>query len=225
MASAARLCFVIMPFAETHSCSEEEWTEIFETLLKPAVEGDPDLGYECRRSVATRGNLVKGILQDLQAAHVVIADLTDRNANVFYELGVRHTLTDRSIIIAQRRTDIPFDLQGYANHEYDWQTEEGREALTGAIRGLLRDVDSEPAREDNPVSDFLRSGGNSEEAGAIADLADLQRRVTELEEEVGGHGWSGFGRAPRPSSEIRSLLDDPPDNLTWAEMAKRLSHG
>ena len=99
-----------MPFSETESCTEEQWTEIFDGLLKPAVEG-AGLDYECRRSVATRGNVVAAIIQDLQEAYVVLADLTDRNANVFYELGVRHSLSDRSIILAQKPSDIPFDLQ------------------------------------------------------------------------------------------------------------------
>ncbi len=40
----------------------------------------------CKRSEATRGNVVAAIMRDLHDSYVVIADLTDRNANVFYEL-------------------------------------------------------------------------------------------------------------------------------------------
>jgi len=53
----SRICFIIMPFSDAPSCTEDEWTKIFETLIKPAVEDDPGLGYECRRSAATRGNI------------------------------------------------------------------------------------------------------------------------------------------------------------------------
>ena len=80
-----RNCFVIMPFSTTESCTEDEWTQIFEQVLKPAVES-VGLDYICRRSVATRGNIVGAIVRDLNDSHVVIADLTDRNPNVFYEL-------------------------------------------------------------------------------------------------------------------------------------------
>jgi hypothetical protein len=151
-----RNCFVIMPFSTTASCSEEEWTWIFEHLFKPIVEG-AGLDYECRRSVATRGNLVAAILQDLNDAYIVIADLTDRNANVFYELGVRHSLKNRSILLAQRDDDIPFDLQAYAYHVYEWKTDEGQAALATKLRQLLLDVDAKPERPDNPVSDFLHA--------------------------------------------------------------------
>ena len=53
-----RTCFVIMPFSTTASCSEEGWTYIFEKVLRPSIEG-AGLDYECRRSVATRGNIVE----------------------------------------------------------------------------------------------------------------------------------------------------------------------
>ena len=149
-----RICFVIMPFSTTTSFTEEEWTLLFETLFKPAVEG-AGLDYECRRSVATRGNIVASILQELKESYIVLADLTDHNANVFYELGVRHSLKDRTILVAQKEEDIPFDLRAYAYHIYDWFTEDGKEAFATRITELLSEIDNNPDRSDNPVSDFL----------------------------------------------------------------------
>jgi hypothetical protein len=151
-----RTCFVIMPFSGTNSCTEGEWTQVFEQVFKPAVEG-AGLDYECRRLNATRGNLVAAIMNDLNDSYVVVADLTDRNANVFYELGVRHSLKNRTILLAQRREDIPFDLQAYAYHIYDWRTEQGRTALAGRLAELLGEIDTNPDRSDNPVADFLRT--------------------------------------------------------------------
>ena len=161
-----RTCFVIMPFSATKSCSKEQWDHIFSEILKPAVEG-AGLSYECRRSEATRGNIIAAIMQDLRSANVVLADLTDRNANVFYELGVRHALTNRTILLAQRKGDIPFDLRAYAYNIYDWRTEEGVEGLTRTVQRLLSDIDATPDRPDNPVSDFLKRRGSPP-----ADLED-----------------------------------------------------
>jgi len=150
----SRLCYVIMPFSATASCSEDQWTEIFDHLIKPAVE-KAGLGYECRRSDANLGNIIKAIVQSLEEAHVVIADLTDQNPNVFYELGVRHALSDRTILLAQNIDAIPFDLRPYATHVYSWNTDSGRKNLRSKLRKLLSQIDSEPERSDNPVSDFL----------------------------------------------------------------------
>lgn len=112
MMNNKKKCFVIMPFSTTKSCSENRWAQIFDYIIKPAVE-DSGLGYVCERSSADRQNLIKGILEALNEANVVIADLTDSNPNVFYELGIRHTLANRTILIAQGKKHIPFDLTPY----------------------------------------------------------------------------------------------------------------
>lgn len=143
-----------MPFSKTASCTTRQWTFIFSNVFKPAIEG-AGLDYECRRSVATRGNIVKQIINELNDSWVVLADLTDNNPNVFYELGVRHSLQQRTILVAQRRVQIPFDLRSYANHVYDWKTVRGRNRFAKQIKELLTEVDANPDRMDNPVGDYL----------------------------------------------------------------------
>lgn len=161
----SRLCFVIMPFSGTKSCKKAEWTRIFDNLLKPAVE-NAGLNYQCHRSAATRGNIIAAIMESLRDAYVVLADLTDQNPNVFYELGARHALKNRTILIAQAKKFIPFDLRSYAYHVYNWKTKQGRQRLATKLRELLADVDQSPDRSDNPVSDFL--GGRAVAAHAAA---------------------------------------------------------
>jgi len=147
-------CFVIMPFSKTKSCSEDKWTEIFAYIIKPAVEGS-GLGYACERSVAERENIIKGILDALNKANVVIADLTDNNPNVFYELGVRHTLTNRTILIAQGEKHIPFDLKPYPVAFYSESPAKIAE-FKKVIKKKLEDIELNPDRSDNPVGDFLK---------------------------------------------------------------------
>lgn len=143
-----------MPFSGTKSCSEEKWTEIFKYIIKPAVE-ESGLGYECERSVAARENIIKGILDALNQANVVIADLTDNNPNVFYELGVRHTLTNRTILIAQGEEHIPFDLKPYPVAFYSESPAKITE-FKADIKKKLKDIETNPERADNPVADFLQ---------------------------------------------------------------------
>ena len=92
-------CFVIMPFSDTNSLAEEKWTGVFEHIIKPAVE-ECGFNYECKRYSLGRANIVRDILEDLNRAELVIADLTDNNPNVLWELGVRHTLKRRTILVA-----------------------------------------------------------------------------------------------------------------------------
>jgi len=123
-------------------------------MIKPAVTGSR-LGFVCERAKARSGAFIRDILEGLNRADVVIADLTDRNPNVCYELGIRHTLKNRTILIAQRMDDVPSDLQSYWVITY-------RKDLTGAsefrerVRGILKEMQQKPEKSDSPVADFLQ---------------------------------------------------------------------
>ncbi|MBN2239003.1 MAG: hypothetical protein JW712_04460 [Dehalococcoidales bacterium] len=173
-----------MPFSTTISCTTKQWTNIYNNLFKIAVE-ESGLGYECRRSTATRGNLIKGIIEDLDESYVVIADLTDRNPNVFYELGIRHSFSPRTILVAQKRVDIPSDLRGYSNHTYDWKTTRGRNQLKKTIKELLTEIDKNPERSDNPVTDFRKTTSKSQEELLPFAKGDLSYAFSEVESIVG----------------------------------------
>jgi hypothetical protein len=146
-------CFVIMPISGTKSCTAEEWTGIFEHMIKLAVTGSR-LGFECERAKPRSGAFIKDILEGLNKSDVVIADLTDRNPNVCYELGIRHTLKNRTILIAQNMDDVPSDLQSYWVVIY-------QKDLTGAsefkrkVRDILKEMQKDPEKPDSPVADFL----------------------------------------------------------------------
>ncbi len=145
-----------MPFSSTDSTSAKNWTHIYEKIIVPAVE-DSGLEFECKRAKATRGNIIKEIVNDLNESDIVIADMTDHNPNVCYELGIRHGLTVGTILLAQKRVFLNiFDLHNYASHVYDWKTESGKKNMTKKIRDLLKDFLKNPSKPDNPPQDFLQ---------------------------------------------------------------------
>jgi hypothetical protein len=149
-------CFVIMPFSRTYKLTKEQWTEIFEHTIKPAVE-ESGCNYKCARYELRRANITKDILDELNKAHVVIADLTGSNPNVLWELGIRHVLSKRTILIAQDKRFLPSDLKDYPITTYKYQqipkevTEFRQE-----IKDKLVDIDSNPDKLDSPVADFLQ---------------------------------------------------------------------
>jgi hypothetical protein len=110
MAKTERLkCFVIMPFSkssETHT--DEYWDDHYKDFLKPLIESSNV--FKAVRSEALRGDILRQIITDLITAPLVIADLTDANPNVYWELGVRQSFKHSTITIAQHGTKLPFDL-------------------------------------------------------------------------------------------------------------------
>lgn len=148
-------CFVIMPVSKTKSCTADEWTGIFAQMIKPAVTGSR-FGFTCERSEPRTGNLIRDILNELNSADVVIADLTDMNPNVFYELGVRHTLRNRTILIAQDEKYVPSDLRSYWVIFYE-KNLSGLQDFKNKVRGILKEMMDNPEKPDSPVADFLEN--------------------------------------------------------------------
>jgi uncharacterized protein YjbI with pentapeptide repeats len=103
----AKLCFVIMPFAE-------QWSARIYKEIRETVENRCDFQYECRRADDFYGKVVLGdIWQRMNEASFIIADLTNQNPNVFYELGLAHALGKDVIPILQNGHTIPFDQQPF----------------------------------------------------------------------------------------------------------------
>jgi CheY-like chemotaxis protein len=153
-----KVCFTIMPFSDTISCKKEVWSDIFESLIKDAVENStPNFNYKCIRASLSIGNIIKDIIINLSRSHVVIADLTDRNPNVFYELGVRHALKDATILITQNINDVPFDLRNYALVQYDWTTTKGKQEFKKKIGEVLEKIENEEDRINivSPIREYL----------------------------------------------------------------------
>jgi len=111
-------CFVISPIGKEGTEIYDKFKNILDYVIKPAVDKS---GYELKvlraDDVDRAGSFIKDILELLLNSFIVIADLTDQNPNVFYELGVRHALSARTILIAQDVSHIPSDLREYGSSE------------------------------------------------------------------------------------------------------------
>lgn len=162
-----------MPFSETDSLAEGKWTEIFEHEIKPAVE-ESGFSYNCERYKFRRANITKDILQELNSTLVVIADLTDNNPNVLWELGVRHTLSKRTILIAQDKKFLPSDLKDYPIITYKYKQRPAEVSkFRREIKDKLEDIEADPDKPDNPVADFL--GNKNIDIMAYEKAANLRK--------------------------------------------------
>lgn len=105
----SRRCFVVMPFSKTsEEHTESYWTDHFRTFLKPRIEECE--GVTAHRSEPLRGDILGQIIKDVVLSPVVVADLTDGNPNVYWELGVRQSFKHGTVTIAEKGTKIPFDV-------------------------------------------------------------------------------------------------------------------
>jgi hypothetical protein len=127
-------CFVIMPFAP-------EFNEVYETI-REALEGQ-ELSFICTRAddLVGGGHIIEDILRGIAEAEIVIADLTGRNPNVFYELGIVQMVknVEKVIMLSQDAESIPFDLKAFRSIIYK-QTIQGAKELNGKLIDAVKAV-------------------------------------------------------------------------------------
>lgn len=106
------LCFVLMPF-------QDEMKPVYEDHIKKVVI---NLGLECKRAddIFRDTAIIEDVWESINRARILIADLTGKNPNVFYEVGVAHTVGKNVILITQRIEDVPFDLLYLRHLRYEY---------------------------------------------------------------------------------------------------------
>ncbi len=128
-----KLAFVLMPFSEPWS------TRIWQKHLRPIIK---TCGLIARRADDLYGpNVVQDIWRSIKEAGIIYADVTNRNPNVYYELGIAHAIGKPVIVATQSPDDIPFDLRSFRHVIYQ-DNSDGYDVLQKvipeAIKYLLR---------------------------------------------------------------------------------------
>jgi hypothetical protein len=122
------LVSAMMPF-------DAGFDRIYEAIQAAAAGAD----LRCRRADDIWENpaIIQDIVSLIDRSRVVICDCTGRNPNVFYEIGIAHTLGREVILITQNAGDIPFDLRHLRYVAY-LNNREGRRALSTALTTRLQ---------------------------------------------------------------------------------------
>lgn len=119
---------VMMPF-------DARFAAVYEAIKDAAT----DAGFRCHRAddIWDHEHIMDDIISLIWRAQVVVADFTDRNANVFYETGIAHALGRTVIPLTQSMADVPFDLRTVRSLTY-LSNLEGLEALHSELTTKLR---------------------------------------------------------------------------------------
>ncbi len=128
------LASAMMPF-------NAEFAAVYESLKETAGK----VGLRCRRAddIWETPAIIQDVVSLIDRSRVVICDCTGRNPNVFYEIGIAHTLGREVILIAQADADIPFDLRHLRYVRYLNNTE-GRKVLCAALEKRLTTLLANP---------------------------------------------------------------------------------
>lgn len=194
------ICFVITPIGGDESETRKWADQTFKHLIQPVAE---QFRFSALRADQEdrAGIITTHIIQRLVNSELVIADLTSRNPNVFYELAVRHVTRKPLVQIIRADEDIPFDVQGMRTVKFLLSDPD---VLEDAKKQLARHVEAVKDEDqlDTPISQAvdlqiaLESGDPDQ-----VSLAEIASAVQNLTAEV---------RGQRPARVHVSLPSDRP---------------
>jgi hypothetical protein len=167
-------CFVICPIGASGSDTRKRSDQIYKHIIKPIVE---PFKYTVLRAdtIDQSGLITTQIIDKLINADLVIADLTDQNPNVFYELAVRHAANKPFVHLMASGQTIPFDIQGLRAVFFDHTDLDSVHDAKQQLGAMVEAID-QGASVETPITytvdlQQLRQSDNPDAKG-IADLIE-----------------------------------------------------
>lgn len=193
-------CFVISPIGSEGSETREHANKLLEYIIREALE---DYEYTVIRSdeMSEPGSITSQVIRKVVDSDLVIADLTDHNPNVFYELAIRHATGDPYIQLIDTSQNIPFDISDLRTIKYNFDVSVAEQAVQ-EIQNQIDLIESDDPEFDSPVSKSakLKSWEESDDpdSQSFAELVGFMEHVSSkldrLENKVEGTSDSLKGK-------------------------------
>lgn len=115
---STKTCFVMMPIGDVSTYKSGHFKRVYEHLVKPAIE---KAGFKPIRAdeIKKTNYIMIDIIKKLIDSDMAVCDISSKNSNVLYELGIRHSFNLPVVILKDNQTNRMFDIQGIRDVEYD----------------------------------------------------------------------------------------------------------
>lgn len=190
------ICFTIMPFGGW-------FDKYYFKVYVPAIE---KAGFEAKRAddIYRPGNIVNDIWRFTNEAKIILADLTNKNPNVLYELGLAHAITKPAILVTASIDDVPFDLRSLRVIEYDKNFPDWGEILQSKIAKALKETIESPEDAIPPTFLEVNKSKSMEVSDERKDFMQLKHDIDLIKKKI------------RPSNMISSFPTHMEINLDQA---------
>jgi len=216
--------FIVRPFGTKNGI---DFDRVEAELIRPAIE-QAGLSGGTTGQFIQQGNIRADMFEQLLTADLVIADMSIHNANVFYELGIRHALRDKRTFLIKSKTEpgpqseVPFDLKTDRYLSYDPKNPGGALELLAAALKLTLDAQN----ADSPIYQLLPGLEPADPAKVLVVPLDFREEVERVEAtkncgdlqllaaEVDGFAWRVAGLRLIGHAQFR-LKDWTGAKVTW----------
>lgn len=203
---AKHTCFVISPIGSEGSDIYEEYKDLFELIIVPALE---IFDFQVRRGdhFVSEERIDDSVIKNIQTADICICDISTPNPNVYYELGRRDETGKPVLLLKKKGTpQAPVDIANRRFFEYEW---EGRYAIREA-QNHIRSF----------VQPLLEQGFDA--PGKSATLGDIADSINRLERKI-DRMQANAASAPKLNPGNIDPQTDPVDMFRYALIQKDMA--
>jgi hypothetical protein len=145
------ICFVIAPIGKEASETRVRSDRILKHIITPVAE---ECGYDAIRAdkISEAGMITTQVINRILNDPMVVADLTGHNANVFYELAVRHAVRKPYVQLIQKGETIPFDVAGMRTIDVDHTDLDSVSTAKEELKKQMISTAAPGARLESPIS-------------------------------------------------------------------------
>ena len=214
--SDEKACFVISPIGDLNSDTRKRSDQLLKHVIRPAVS---ECGYEAIRAdeIDKPGIITSQVIQHVVNDALVVADLTERNPNVFYELAIRHAIAKPLVQLMETGDQIPFDVAATRTIFVDHRDLDSVANAKVKIQDQIAELEANSSAIETPISvsldlQLLRQSERPEDrslAELVEAVSDLRADVVKVESKVdilGGE--TSFEPLRRDLARLRRELTD-----------------
>ncbi len=223
--------FVIMPYGGEDPGLIKEYNRIFRFLISEAISlYDPNIEVIRQDHSGEGGQILRNVITNIAESDLVIADLSNANWNVAYELGMRHVMNKYgTVLICNDRTELPYDVKflNVIMYPADSWLDHVEELTDTISRNIAKSMSRE--RSDSPVFDIfaalppnltaMLSNTNDEEQKRMMqmskDLQEANEEITRLRQRIESLGLDAAQSEEKQSVDFRSLFRTAINNRVY----------
>jgi hypothetical protein len=188
-------CFIVSPIGDVGSETRKRSDQVLKHIIQPILN-EFDIKSVRADKLPMPGVITNHIIERIINSDLVIADLTDRNPNVYYELAIRHVLKKPFVQLIEDAEELPFDVAGIRTIRLNLKDPDLMDESRNELRQQVKHLIDNPDSIDSPVShsielSYLRRSEKPQEnlvasfIDAINELKyDINQRITKLDFQV-----------------------------------------
>ena len=217
-----KTCFVISPLGAEDGSVRQEADQLLRHVILPAAK---ECNFRVVRAdeVSEAGLITDQILRYLTESHVVVADLTNLNANVMYELGIRHAVQLPALQVQRVGERLPFDISWYRTVYVNTNSLDSVESAVAQLASQMSSLDTWQA------PGYFRQARQASGGQVLLDtddLGEIQAAIGSLRTVLGGfldyaHTIFKYSSPPAPSLWTQALSESELLNKSMKRIADR----